>query len=361
MSISDNLLRPKIALILPSLVSGGMERVMSELAIYFSTQKHAEVHLVLLTAQDKFYPLPAEVIIHEPSFKHNSGNAIWSGIKTMAYLRKKINVLKPDSVLSFGETYNSFVLIGTLFTAHKIFVSDRSRPDKKWGRLHHFLRNIFYRRAAGIISQTTTARRIMEKRLTHRNIKVIGNPIKTLESNISTQRKNIVLTVGRMIKSKRHDLLIQLFHKTNNENWELHFLGDGPERTNLESIVSSLGLKDKVIFLGTHKDIAPFYAQSKIFAFTSNSEGFPNAIGEAMSAGLAPVTFNFIAGANDLVTNNENGFLVEMGEEDEYIHQLNALMQDEALIRRFSNAAKESMKKFSTDIIAEEYYKFILS
>jgi len=351
----------KIVLVLPSLHAGGMERVMSELAFFFTTKKNAEVHLILLGIDDKFYSLPQSVTVHEPSFAFNKKNILLETAKTMLYLRKTINGIKPDSVLSFGEMYNSFVLIGTLFTKHQIFVSDRSKPDKNWGKFHHLLRNVFYRRAAGIIAQTEMAAQIMTKRLNHSNIKVIGNPINMINSTRLEPRKNIILSVGRMIKSKRFDLLIKLFSQTSNENWELHILGDGPERQTIEAVVYSMNLSNKVTLLGAKKDVAPFYAQSKIFAFTSNSEGFPNVLGEAMSAELAPITFNFIAGASDLIEHNINGLLIPMDDEKLYIEGLNKLMNDNSLVDKFSIESKKSISKFSTNIIANEYYNFILS
>lgn len=361
MIITVNQPRPIIVLVLPSLVGGGMERVMSELAIYFATEKKATVHLVLLGIAEKFYKLPPQVKIHEPSFVCSRKMAFLNSFKTMWYLRNTIGELKPDAVLSFGEMYNSFVLLATIFTPYKIFVSDRSRPDKNWGRFHHLLRNLSYRRAAGIISQTNIAKKIMFGRMPHRNIKVIGNPIKAIQPAPIEGRKNIILTVGRIIKSKRIDLLIRLFDKTDNENWQLHILGDGPEKAGLESLVASMKLNDKVVFLGRQNEVAAYYATAKIFAFTSNSEGFPNVLGEAMSAGLAPVTFNFVAGAGDLVTDNKNGFLVPMNEDAQYIKWLNTLMHSEILIQQMAAEATASIKKFDTAAIANEYYNFILS
>jgi len=353
--------KKKICLVIPSLHAGGMERVMSELAIFFATEKNAEVHLILLGIDDKFYSLPQSVTIHEPAFVYNKKSPLVATAKTMLYLRKTINNIKPDAVLSFGEMYNSFVLIGMLFTKYRIFVSDRSKPDKNWGKLHHLLRNVFYKGAAGIIAQTEMAAQIMTSRLHHSNIKVIGNPINMVNGAKLVVKKNIILSVGRLIKSKRFDLLIKLFSQTSNENWELHILGDGPERHTIEAVVHSMNLSNKVTLLGAKKDVAPFYAQSKIFAFTSNSEGFPNVLGEAMSAGLAPVTFNFIAGASDLIEHGINGFLVPMDDENQYIKELNKLMNDNSLVDKFSAESKKSISKFNTNVIANEYYNFILS
>ena len=340
-----------------------MERVMSELAACFAEQQQASVDLILLAIDEQFYNLPKGVRIHEPDFLFNNKKRLSGSIKTMLFLRKKLQELQPDAVLSFGEMYNSFVLIASLFTKHRIFVSDRSKPDKNWGVLHHILRFLSYHKAAGIIAQTAFAKKLMSKRLLWSNIEVIGNPIKPtfLKDASASPRKNIILTVGRMIPSKRHRLLIQLFHQTNYKDWQLIFLGDGPERVHLEQLATELDLRDHIVFHGNQKELTTFYQQAKIFAFTSNSEGFPNALGEAMSAGLAPITFDFIAGASDMITNESNGFLIPMDDDKQFVSQLNRLMQNDDLIAALGNEAAASMKQFDRDTIARKYYSFIIS
>jgi GalNAc-alpha-(1->4)-GalNAc-alpha-(1->3)-diNAcBac-PP-undecaprenol alpha-1,4-N-acetyl-D-galactosaminyltransferase len=353
----------KIVLVIPSLHTGGMERVMSELAFCFYHQMNAKVDMVLLGIDEQFYTLPPAITIHEPNFKFNTLGRLKGTIKTMRFLRDKLHELQPDTVLSFGEMYNSFVLLASVGTKYPIYISDRSKPDKNWGKFHHLLRFISYHRAKGIIAQTAYAKKIMAKRLFWSNIKVIGNPIESSKvvEDEKSPRKNIILTVGRLIPSKRHALLITLFSKANNAGWQLQIIGDGPERNALEHLVASLQLQQQVVFLGNQKDLLPYYQSAKIFAFTSNSEGFPNALGEAMSAGLAPITFNFIAGATDLVTNNENGFVVPMEQEEEYLVKLNELMSNNSLVEQLGNNAKKAIVKFDKNEIAKQFYQFILS
>lgn len=351
---------PTICLILPSLSGGGMERVMTELASYFVRIKKVDVHLVLLGKNDRFYDVNELVTIYEPDFSLKESNRYWHLIKSIIYLRKTIKQIHPQAVLSFGEMYNSLVLITTYFTTYKIFVSDRSKPDKYWGRLQEWLRKKTYRRAHGIIAQTLIAKAIMFERIGHPNIKVIGNPIKPMQVEREIKRENIVLTVGRMIKSKRHNLLLELFKRCDYRNWKLVFLGDGPERPFLEKLTSELALVEHVIFLGSHRDVESYYYQAKIFAFTSNSEGFPNALGEAMRSGLAPISFKFTAGSTDLIADGENGFLIPMDAEEEYVQKLNQLMQDETLVEQFGKKAKESSQAYDISVIGEKYYEFLL-
>lgn len=86
-------------------------------------------------------------------------------------------------MLSFGERYNSFVLLAALGFNVPIFVSDRSSPNKKMSAINYWLSKVLYKKAAGIIAQTTQAAESMRKRLKgkYSNIAVIPNPLRPLE------------------------------------------------------------------------------------------------------------------------------------------------------------------------------------
>src|ERR1035437_8915929 len=145
----------KICLVIPSLHSGGMERVMSELAGYFCQQRDIEVHLVMYGMKpETFYLLPQNLIIHQPDWKFDNTKRKLNTIKRAIYLRHTIKKIRPNSILSFGEYWNSFVLLALYGLKYPIFVSDRCQPDKNWHFVHKHLRKWFYPKAKGIIAQT---------------------------------------------------------------------------------------------------------------------------------------------------------------------------------------------------------------
>ena len=194
----------KICLVIPSLQAGGMERVMSELAWYFSTKKDAEIHLILYGInREIFYTVPENVVIQKPNFWFNNSHRLFYTLKTLVYLRKTIGMIKPDTILSFGEYWNNFVLLSLLFKKYPVYISDRSQPDKSLGRFHDTLRKWLYPKASGVILQSQKAKLIYQKKFKRLNIKVIGNPIREIQSQADIQRKNQVLMVGRLIKTSR--------------------------------------------------------------------------------------------------------------------------------------------------------------
>jgi GalNAc-alpha-(1->4)-GalNAc-alpha-(1->3)-diNAcBac-PP-undecaprenol alpha-1,4-N-acetyl-D-galactosaminyltransferase len=356
----------KLCLVIPSLQAGGMERVMSELAGFFDTKSDIEEHLVLYgKTREIFYPLPGNVIMHMPSFVFNNELRFLSTLKTIYYLRKTINQIKPDSILSFGELWNSFVLLSLLGLKYPVYISDRCSPERRYSTLHLILRRLLYREATGILAQTETARAIYRKQFKHKNIKVIGNPIREVKPGSEDGKENIVLMVGRLIESKNQDKLIELFLKIDLPGWKLVLVGyDHLQQNNADrllNIIRQNQAEDKVLLEGKQTDVDRYYRITKIFAFTSSSEGFPNVIGEAMSAGLPVVAFDCIAGPSDMIRDGINGYLVPVFDYEQFREKLELLMKDDKLRQSFGKRAQEDIKQFSIDKIGEQFYKFILN
>jgi GalNAc-alpha-(1->4)-GalNAc-alpha-(1->3)-diNAcBac-PP-undecaprenol alpha-1,4-N-acetyl-D-galactosaminyltransferase len=357
----------KICLVIPSLQSGGMERVMSELSTYFCSKEEFEVHLVLYgLTREIFYSIPNNIIIHKPSFEFDNSKRTWNTLKTLWFLRKKIKDVHPDTVLSFGELWNNFVLLATLGLKYPVFVSDRSQPDKSLGFLHNHLRKWLYPKATGVIAQTKKAKEIYKNIYHNTNITVIGNPIRPILSKNKTTalRKNVVLMVGRLITTKHQDRLIDIFIKINNPDWKLILVGydhlKQKHSDRLQKIIEDNNAQDRILLAGKQSDVEKYYLESKIFAFTSSSEGFPNVIGEALSAGLPVVSYDCVAGPSDLIMHGENGFLVPVFDDAVFKENLELLMKDEALRKKMAEKAIMSIQKFDKQIIAEAFRSFII-
>ena len=85
---------------------------------------------------------------------------------------------------------------------------------------------------------------------------------------------------------------------------------------------------EKIILAGTQKDVESYLLRSRIFAFTSSSEGFPNVVGEAMSAGLPVVAYDCVAGPSDMVVNDRNGYLIPLFDKGAFGVKLKYLMDN---------------------------------
>jgi GalNAc-alpha-(1->4)-GalNAc-alpha-(1->3)-diNAcBac-PP-undecaprenol alpha-1,4-N-acetyl-D-galactosaminyltransferase len=359
--------KKKICFVIPSLQAGGMERVMSELASYFAEKADIELHMILYgISREIFYPIHGNIIIHKPLFTFNNELRFLSTLRTLWYLRKTIIRLCPVGILSFGEYWNNFVLLSVLGLKHRSFISDRSQPDKSLGLMHNFLRYFLYKTAYGLIFQTERAKEIFLTRHTHPNIAVIGNPIRIQDQeNSRVSREKNVLMVGRLIRAKHQDLLIEMFARVSPPDWNLIIVGyDHLKQQNLgrlKELAIELKVEDRVIFTGKIDNVDHIYIKCSIFAFTSSSEGFPNVIGEAMAAGLPVIAYDCMAGPSEMISNGYNGFLIPLFDNQMFESKLSLLMQDKSLREKLGSNAKESIKKFSHEKICEDFYNFIVN
>lgn len=360
------MVKKKLCLAIPSLQAGGMERVMSELVGYFSQKSEVEVHLVLYgITREIFYTIPDTIYVYRPKFEFNNSFRLFNTLKTLHFLRNTIKRIEPNTILSFGEYWNSFVLIALLGFKFPIFVSDRCQPNKSLGKFHDILRKTLYPRAKGIIAQTERARQIYKSHFYNDNIEVIYNPIRTIEISEDIIRENIVLMVGRLIKSKNQDKLIELFLRISKPDWKLVIVGYDHLKQNvsqrLNEIIAEHRAEDTVILAGRQTDVEAYYLKSKIFAFTSSSEGFPNVIGEAMSAGMPAVAFDCMAGPSEMIIDNQNGFLIPLYDYEQFQEKLKVLMENEGLRASFGNHAREDIRRFSISNIGEQYFQLLIN
>jgi GalNAc-alpha-(1->4)-GalNAc-alpha-(1->3)-diNAcBac-PP-undecaprenol alpha-1,4-N-acetyl-D-galactosaminyltransferase len=338
---------------------------MSELANYFVKKPNVQVHLILYGKnRDVFFPVEDDIKIYRPEFHFSAHSRFISTLKTLRFLRKTVQRIKPDTILSFGEYWNNFVLLALWGLNVPVYISDRCQPDKSLGTFHNGLRKWLYPNATGIIAQTSKAKQIYMRQGLNTNIQVIGNPIYEVETNGAPhKRENMVLTVGRLIESKHHDRLIKMFKAICTPGWKLVIAGGdalkqaGMKR--LRTLVDEQEMSECIELTGTVSDIDSYYRRSRIFAFTSSSEGFPNVIGEAMSAGLPIIAYDCVAGPSDLIEDEENGFLIPLFNDEMYAEKLKDLMNDENLQSRMGETSKELVKKFSLENTAEDYFLFI--
>lgn len=348
----------KILLVIPTLKQGGAESVMSQLANQWAIENY-QVHLVLLVDVDQFYKLHPNITIHNLGFKNiNIIQKIFSELKTVIKLRQIIISQKPNYVLSFMDKYNILTIIASRFIKTKNFISDRSNPRKKISTSLYFLKKITYKYADGIIAQTSLAKEIIYDSFKNKNIKIIPNPLKQLSLYPEIRREKIIINVGRMVPEKGQKHLLDAFSNINDLTWKLVILGDGPLNASLVEQIKKLGIENRVVFPGVVRNVDKWLAKSSIFAFSSISEGFPNALIEAMSAGLPVVSFDCDAGPRDIIENSVNGFLVENRNVKQLTEVLNNLTSSPELRNKIGNNAKGISTQLNIETISKIYLEF---
>lgn len=349
-----------ITIIVPSLRSGGMERVATVLATHFSKIQSNRIDLITLKSTPAFYDLSPDVVKHEPPSRFEKIPKYFRAIMLYFWLRRKIISLESSFIISLGEGYNGFVITSALGLNKRLIVSNRASPISSLNGFRGLLNPILYKYSSGVIIQTEKAKNILKLKYKDSNLKVIGNPISIPQVIEFKERPKHILNVGGVGGRKNQDWLIKYFSLTKgNDIWKLFIVGDGPNLKKCKDIALTVSNGQNIHFEGKQKDVWKYYEQSSIFAFTSTSEGFPNALGEAMAAGCAVIAYDCVAGPSDLIDDGVNGFLIPLGDERLYVEKLQQLMDDEDLRLKFGMNARIKMKQFEANRIAKQYFDFI--
>jgi glycosyltransferase involved in cell wall biosynthesis len=185
------------------------------------------------------------------------------------------------------------------------------------------------------------------------------------KSNINPQyshmpgEKPIIVSVGRLVPQKRHDLLLEALRicADNKIKFSCWIIGDGPERSNLENRAKQLNLSDIVFFLGERSDVRELLHYVDMVVNTSDKEGLPISLLEAMAARL-PVLAADVGGNREVIQTGETGMLVEPGNIKAIADGILKLLQNSELAKNISQIGYEKVKKYySIEVVAKEWEK----
>lgn len=355
----------RLTLVIYSLGCGGSERVLTSLANAWQRAGHA-VTVIGLTDGDQppFYPLDPRVSLDWLAVARTSRHfleAITDNIGRVRALRAAFRRARPDLVVSFLTSTNVLVLLSTVGRTVPVIVSERSNPWRdSVPRAWQWLRKRLYPRADAIVVQTRRTAEWFPPRIRSR-IAVIPNaaPLPSpprLRSEACADR-GIVLGVGRLEHEKGFDLLVRAFAEATQRHrgWELVIAGDGSQRAALEAMAASCGVADRVRLPGTQADIGRVYAAADVFALPSRFEGFPNALLEAMAAGLPSVAADCPTGPREIIRDEHDGLLIGAEDVVAITGALSRLIGDPQLRSRLGAAGAEAVNRYSPDKIQSRW------
>jgi GalNAc-alpha-(1->4)-GalNAc-alpha-(1->3)-diNAcBac-PP-undecaprenol alpha-1,4-N-acetyl-D-galactosaminyltransferase len=215
-----------------------------------------------------------------------------------------------------------------------------------------------YPRAAGIIAQSNEIKNNLLTEFRDARVEVIGNPVRKIKNGKHLKREKIVLNVGALIKRKGQKNILDLAQSDSDKNWKYVILGEGPMREELEKEICKRNLQDRFVLPGSVSNVNEWLFRASIFVFPSRLEGLPNALIEAMRAGLPCVSFNCISGPSELIEDGINGYLVEVDDIERLIEVTNKLKMNESLRQRIGSNAMNSVERFNIEEISSQLLSF---
>jgi len=311
----------KIIFVLPTLTAGGAERVLSYIAQHIDKERFKSILLILGNEKDAAFNVEGIELIF-----FNKERVLYAVPKLFAFILKQ----KPDYILSsIGHLNTVLGLMAFFFGKTKVFIREASvissiSQFSKKSSYRGRLAKIAYHQVSGIICQSTDMATDFAERYPKVKGKIvtIANPLtsklqlKSVENDSHTLK---VITIGRLSKEKGQARLLKILSKLKRD-FHYTILGDGPQKEELLKLADSLGLMGKITFVDHSKDIQSYLEQNDLFLQGSYVEGFPNTVLESCMVGTPVLAFNVPGGTKEIITHNENGFLVE--DEDSYLECL---------------------------------------
>jgi len=354
-----------IAFVIHALGSGGAERVVSTLANNLSHKY--KVLIITYKKSIPFYYLSPDITIvyceeHIP-LSQNVFQALMVNYKLFIKIKRFLKQEKVKITIGFMTSANVLAILASRLNKIPVIISERSNPYlTKLPFIWRYLRKFVYRHADSLIVQTVENKNYFANFIDYEKIEIVANPIaQELTSAKDSQiiKKNVVLNVGRFISGKAQDQLIKAFAAIDHKDWELHLIGKGPQEKKYAGLISKLGLDSCIKLIPPTTDIAVHYNTAKVFAFTSLSEGFPNALIEAMHFGISCISTDCPTGPSEVIKHRKNGFLIPMNDQQALQKHLSLLMQSSDLRKRLGRLAEASVERFEVKAISKKWENVI--
>lgn len=382
-------MRKKVSIFINSLAAGGAERVVS--VLLHELQQEFDIHLVLLSNKIE-YDIPANQKIIFLNQDHD-GSSIINIIKLplLALKYKKIcSSNKIETSLSFLKRANYINCLSKLLgsasytiISERTYLSNYLKSTKAAAKLSGtFLTKKLYPSADLIVPNAQLIKTDLEKNFnTRTKFRVINNPINIkLIQQLGLEKTNIsfekftFISVGGFRSEKNFEVLINAFDKIKDIDCRLLLIGKGYEEKKLKGMVKNLQLEAKIIFPGFDKNPYKYLTKSHCFILSSNFEGFPNTLQEALACGLPVISTDCQSGPREILAPSsdinkmvkddieiaEYGILTPVRNVNLMAKALRLMYTDQDLQNSFTSKAVSRAKDFDTIKIIDQF-KEILS
>lgn len=353
---------------------GGAERVVSVLSDYFAKDGNTVVVTTLWQDLEE-YPLNKAVRRISVGLKAGEQNKgrIYKLLARFFRLRKAIKTEKPDIVVSFCASANFRCAYSMAGINIPLLVSVRNDPQSDYVPYKRATRHMV-KKAAGCVFQTKAAMESFPKDFQKKS-RVIFNPIDEsfleyggLNKDIS-QREPRIVTVGRVTRQKNQLLLVRAFERIHDElpQYTLEIygeVGDGVVKGEIADFCNSTGIADKVKFMGVSDTVYKDISSASLFVLSSEYEGMPNALMEAMALGLPVISTDCPCyGPSTLIEQGKSGILVPMGDVDTMVDDMAAAMKKVLGCREYAQGLGENAAKIKNlaapNVIYQEWKQYV--
>ena len=350
------------------LEQGGAERVVSTLANAFA-KTGDEVLVATEWIGENEFELDDNVtrILVGPTPEEEKNSRISKAITRITRLKKALVECKVDVAISFGKSANYRLLMSGKFLEIPIIMSVRSNPVGNYeSKIDKIMGPLLYPRADGAVFQTVGQREFFPLYLQNKST-IILNPVNEKYVGVPRTDKpdNAVVYSGRIVDFKNQSMLLRAFirvHKAYPDMELRLYGGDSGDGTweILEKIISDNNAAEYIKLLGASGNLEQELSKGRLFAFSSDEEGLPNSVIEAMALGLPVVSTDCPCGGPRTIIENEiNGLLVPVGDEKAMAAAMVRLIENPDFAEKLGKKAREIVNITESNYIIDQWKNYI--
>lgn len=345
--------------------SGGVSRVLANVANMLCERGDEITIIVMGYSRKSFFKLNGNINVVPLNSEITDSiiKQFLCALKCVKRLRSEVKKISPDVILAFWTSRAIISILASFNLRIPVVACEhtaycRARMDAK------IFRNIAYKFADAIISLTDEDA-IRYKKI-NENTYVIPNEVNDLKKiNRNYDEKKVVLSVGRWSYEKGYDMLVDAWNyiADKHKEWKLRIIGSKEDlryfnKVNKQIIKYNIG--DSIEILDVTDRIMNEYDNADIFVLSSRFEGLPMVLLEAMSRGVASVSFDCPTGPRDIIENGYNGFLVNANNVKMLSEKIELLIQNSELRKEIGvRANKKICEKYNRDIIYTKWNEML--
>jgi len=350
----------KIVFTIAHMTIGGAQRVTFNLIKWLNENTDVSVHLIIYSRLKV-----GNVSYNLDGIPHTYAEGGY--FQKIRNIRLQLQKLKPDVLVTMGVPGALFDVPACAGLDIKHIISERNDPAHFGGStITRIVSRLLMQKADGFVFQTKDAQSFYGGEIATRSV-VIPNPLFIGDNYPDTQyageREKTIVTTGRLNKQKNHPLLIRAFKRIAEEfpEYKLIIYGEGPERQNDEALISELGLQERVLLPGTTNDVPAKIYKSSLYVLSSDFEGMPNALMEAMALGLPCISTDCpCGGPRDLTANGKDCLLVPVGDENALAEAMRKVLNNEKFATELGLHAMDIRERLSLDKVCRQWYEYFL-